>query len=95
MDGLKGDQRMGVYVGLRAMCRWLLVSRYARGHVDATVWPFKLLTWAVQKLAVQQRSPLLNFYSKETADFWICFRIIVGLFFPGMQPPNAVDKLTW
>lgn len=41
MDGLKGDQRMSVYVGLRAVCRWLLVSCYARGHVNATVWPFK------------------------------------------------------
>lgn len=28
-------------MGLRAVCRWLLVSRYARGHVNATVWPLK------------------------------------------------------
>lgn len=41
MDGLKGDQRMSVDVGLRAVCRWLLVSRYARGYVNATVLRFK------------------------------------------------------
>lgn len=41
MDELKGDQRMSVYVALRAVCRWLLVSRYARGHLNATVWLFK------------------------------------------------------
>lgn len=35
-----------------------------------------------------------SIYSKETADYWICFRIIVGLFCPRRQPPDAVDKLT-
>lgn len=28
-------------MGLRAVCRWLLVLRYARGHVNAKVWPLK------------------------------------------------------